>query len=44
MLYDGKIDRMLNLTQHVCTKVQAEQGVVEPADKEYIKNLSLIHI
>jgi hypothetical protein len=39
MLYDGKIDRMLNLTQHLCTKIQKEQGVIEPADKEYIKGL-----
>ena len=39
MLYDGKLDKIINLTQHVSTETQQEQGVIEPKDKEYVKNL-----
>lgn len=39
MLFNGKTDKILNLTQHLSTKVQSEQGVIEPKDKEYVKNI-----
>ena len=39
MLYDEKIDKIVNLTQHSSTETQAEQGVIEPPDKEYVKSL-----
>ena len=39
MLYEGKVDKIVNFTQHASTETQQEQGVIEPDDKEYVKSI-----